>query len=261
MTGRPFHRFVRCAFAALLLLVLGLAAHAAPTSWIEFSVDGRSWSRTSPSAVFAEDIVLVPGDSASGALHLRSAAESTGFLTVSIVNVAASPSDAAEAFDLAIVSDTGEGFGRTGLHEITGADGPVAAYSLEPGESVALTVTVGLDTAITGSIAQNSAIGLDLKVTFIDAQALPGGNGAPQSSAPSQAIPLLPPSHSQGPPEQAPQEIAEDRRIDPATNEGTFVHGPLAVTGITGGAALLIAAMLLTGGVLALAMRRRRDRT
>lgn len=102
----------------LLTLVLALASimpsHADERP-LEFSLDGVHWTSAPSAALFGEDVVLVPGGSATATLHLRSIASSPGMLDVSLTNVQISTADAGRAFGLAVLTEAGAGVEGVGV--------------------------------------------------------------------------------------------------------------------------------------------------
>lgn len=72
---------------AAALLLTGAAAPPASASGLEVSLDGSTWSRTLPAALFDELPVLVPGDSVTRTLHVRNASSTDALLRLDAVDV------------------------------------------------------------------------------------------------------------------------------------------------------------------------------
>lgn len=273
------------AVVAAVLLGPAPSAHALDGR-LEFSQDGTTWVSTSPEALFDGDVVLVPGSSATATLHVRSTAETPGVLATALTNVRTSDEAAEEYFGVQASTDAGTGADGTGvgLERTRVADlgehtlvGPV--LTLEPGQSAQFTLTIDLDLRPDGTGAQNSAIGLDLAISFTDVAgagdgggghddgldgALDGGKaGMPGGESPGgehgevlnppQIIPAFPagaepplPGASSAPP----------TAVDP----GAPARGFLAITGIARSAIITGIAVTLLGGLLLVASRRGSER-
>src|SRR5699024_8500094 len=160
--------------AAALALVMGAAApvHARPGA-LEFSQDGVLWSAAPPNALFEEQIVLVPGDSASTTLHLRNIAGSTGVLRLGLDSAEVAGEDAAEAFGITVVLTSRNA--ETDVPERRAVGGlepglaPAGEARIAPREAVAITVIVDLDAAVTGQVAQSSVLHLGLTLHLAEA--------------------------------------------------------------------------------------------
>lgn len=275
MRDLPNHRLLAVVIAALLGLVIVPAAYAQGDS-LEVSLDGTSWSRTLPDALFEDDILLVPGESVSTRLHLRSAAPTTGVLEAELKNVSTSDDEAAGSFGFQIEAVEGRndgvavgGLPRTRFADLDEGTRLGAPLRLEPGETVTLVLTIDLDEAAAGNGSQNSSIGLDLALTFTDALAVSGASGGGSSSGhghgtvPEHVIPVLGAGQSATP---ATQEGSSGGGAEPTVLEDPRTlsthRGLLAVTGTSALGVLVIAgAALLAGGALRLHSRRRAQET
>ncbi|MGP5053570.1 hypothetical protein ACTXJ3_00410 [Brachybacterium paraconglomeratum] len=187
MSRMPWRALAGAALATLALMFLTLPVRAV-SSPLQFSDDGRTWSSTSPSAILGTGEVLVPGSAATGDLHIRSAAPTTGTLELALRGGTASDSSAARAFGLAITAEHDYGeptqlLPRTPLADLSGTTRLGQAITLEPGESVRLGLVLDLDAAVSGRDQQGSTVGLSLTISFRDA------TGA---LAPVEEIPALP---------------------------------------------------------------------
>lgn len=188
VVGRMPRRASVVALVAMLALVLLTLPVRAVSSPLQFSDDGRTWSSTSPSAILGTGEVLVPGSAATGDLHIRSAAPTTGTLELALRGGTVSDPSAARAFGLAITAEHHGGeptqlLPRTPLADLYGTTRLGPAITLEPGESVRLSLVLDLDAAVSGRDQQGSTVGLSLTISFRDA------TGA---LAPVEEIPALP---------------------------------------------------------------------
>lgn len=179
-------------FAALLLVPIPSAN--AVDDQLQVSLDGTTWASALPETLFEDDIVLVPGGSASAHLHLRSAAPSAGLLDLGLTNVLVSGADAEKFFGLTIdvSGDVGgdnanAGLSRTRFADLHEGSHLGAPLRLVPGQSITLTVTIDLDDRAGGNRSQDAAIALDLAVFFVDSLAAGGDN--PGDDTPSEVSP------------------------------------------------------------------------
>lgn len=260
MVGRTARRGVAAALALLLSVAL-MPLAAADGDRLEVSLDGASWSSTLPDALFEDDVVLVPGQSATAQLHLRSTAPTTGALELALTNLSASDRWAAQSFGLRVElggARRGDALGsalpRTRVDELEEGTRLGRPVLLETGEAVTLTVTIDLDEHTTGDRAQNSTIGLDLEITFSDAHAIGAGesgedarSGHSRESTPPRVLPILAPGEST--PHQVPNpgvEHAGERAAlrDPRTPSRDRGLLPVtdipALAGSTAGLAVLL---------------------
>lgn len=247
--------------AAALALVMGAAApvHARPGA-LEFSQDGVLWSAAPPNALFEEQIVLVPGDSASTTLHLRNIAGSTGVLRLGLDSAEVAGEDAAEAFGITVVLTSRNA--ETDVPERRAVGGlepglaPAGEARIAPREAVAITVIVDLDAAVTGQVAQSSVLHLGLTLHLAEATDAPGGEPDAAGGAPTVTVPLLPGGGEPGADGAASAPpAAPSSSTHPADHE---VSGFLARTGIGRGLLLLTGTVLFLGGLLAAAGHRLR---
>lgn len=241
----------------LLTLVLTLAAIApgyADDRPLEFSDDGVHWTSAPPAALFGDDVVLVPGGSATATLHLRSIATSPGILDVSLTNVQVSTVEAGQAFGLAALTDAGTGrdgagvgLPRTRFADLTDTMPIGPPVTLDPGQSAQFALTIDLESLPDGADAQSTAISLDVAITFRDATATDDAG----STSPPMVLPVLGPDPEQA---SAPEHLA--------TNEAPGIEsaGFLAVTGFARTVVLVAATGMIVGGFLLLLAARRKER-
>lgn len=269
-------RIARRGFVAVIAVLLSIAlipAATAQADHLEVSHDGITWSRSLPEALFASDIVLVPGQSVSTELHLRSAAPSAGVLALALENVDASDERAAHAFGLQVDVTEGGGGGllpggvqRTRFAELVEGAPLGAPLRIEPGQEVVLALTIDLEDRAADNRAQNSAIGLDLRVTFIDAVAFGETTPSPETSAdhgsqkgPQHVIPVLGAVASPTSAGQHPASLhgGEEARAEQSTtlNNG---RGFLAVTGNSAQGLFIAGVIILLVGAALLVHSRRR---
>ena len=272
MAGRAARRGFAATFALLLSLML-MPVATADGDHLEVSLDGLSWSSSLPDALFADDILLVPGQSVTTELHLRSTAPTAGVLELALMNISASDEWAAQSFGFQVELAEGRGDDTLGgglprtrfadLEEGTRLGSPV---HLEPGEAVALTLTIDLDARATGNHSQNSAIGLDLVVSFVDV--LASGIGETdedarvdhgREAALERVIPVFGPESSAAHPE--PHSSTEHTKERSTSNDPGAQNRDRGVLAVTGSPAMGVfigsLAVLLLGAVLLLISRRR----
>ena len=276
-SSRPLFAGVMVAIAMVAAVMLGPApsAHALDTP-LEFSTDGTTWTSAPPASLFDNGVVLVPGGSVSSTLHMRSTAPTPGVLVAALTNVMISDESAGKYFGVRATSDAGTGvdgagvgLGRTAVTDLEEFTPIGPRLTLAPGQSAQFTLTVDLDLRPGGTGAQNSAIALDLALSFTDAAAVPGGGGLPGGqdgeglNAP-QLIPALPAPGGQHPSAgtDGAGGAASGAAADPAASSETSAdRGALAVTGIARSAIIVAAVLTALGALLVAISRRTRDRS
>lgn len=246
-----------------LTLVLALAAIApgyAEQRPLEFSDDGVHWTAAPPTALFGDDVVLVPGSSATAALHLRNIASSPGTLDVSLTNVQISTEEAGQAFGLATLTDAGTGvegavigLPRTRFSDLTNATPIGPPVTLDPGQSARFLLTIDLESLPDGAHAQSTAISLDVAITFRDATTTEGSGSEPGHTAPTVVLPVV-----AADPTQVPAPATERLTTSKAT--GSDSAGFLALTGFTRTVFLVAATGMVTVGFLLLLAARWKER-
>ncbi|MGO1399572.1 MAG: hypothetical protein ACTHVO_14350 [Brevibacterium yomogidense] len=255
MTGLR-HRFFAGAAVATVLIAPAPAA-SADTGPMEYSEDGVLWATTPPASLFEDDIVLVPGASATETVHLRSLAETPGILQLSVLNVAASTDAAAEAFGVIIVESSGDGAHiapeRYSIAELSAADVTTSGIRIDPGETVEISVTVDIDAEVTDSVAQHTAVDLDLALRVIDAA------GGGEESSEHAARPAAPETDT-GARTAPAASTGQGGTAFAAPEAGHPRSGDLAMTGIQRGLFLLTGTVLAMGVLFAVLGRIRRRR-
>lgn len=268
--------------AVVSAVMLGPApsAHALDTP-LEFSSDGTTWTSAPPASLFDNGVVLVPGGSVSSTLHMRSTAQTPGVLVAALTNVRVSDESAEKHFGVRATSDAGTGadgagvgLGRTAVTDLEEFTPIGPRLTLAPGQSAQFTLTVDLDLRPGGTGAQNSAIALDLALSFTEAAAVPGGDGLPggqdgEGLNPPQLIPALPAPGGQHPSAgtdgagtDGAGGAASGAAADPAESSETSAdRGALAVTGIARGAIIVAGVLTALGALLVAISRRTRDRS
>ena len=269
--------------AVVSAVMLGPApsAHALDTP-LEFSTDGTTWTSVPPASLFDNGVVLVPGGSVSSTLHMRSTAQTPGVLVAALTNVRVSDESAEKYFGVRATSDAGTGvdgagvgLGRTAVTDLEEFTPIGPRLTLAPGQSAQFTLTVDLDLRPGGTGAQNSAIALDLALSFTEAAAVPGGgDGLPggqdgEGLNPPQLIPALPAPGGQHPSAgtdgagtDGAGGAASGAAADPAASSETSAdRGALAVTGIARSAIIVAAVLTALGALLVAISRRTRDRS
>lgn len=266
------------AMLAALLLGPVPSAHASHGR-LEFSTDGTTWTSAPPVALFERGVVLVPGRSASSTLHMRSTAETPGVLAAALTNVRVSDESVEKYFGVQASTgagpgvDNGAGVGlpRTAVADLKEYTPVGSLLTLDPGQSTQFTLTIDLDLRPGGTGAQNSAIGLDLAISFTDATAVGGGDdGRPEGQDgiggengeglnPPQVIPALP-----APADQSPGTASAEApsAAEPGTNAGPASdRGLLAITGIARSAIITALVSTLLGALLLAVSRSRREQS
>ncbi|GAA1424539.1 LPXTG cell wall anchor domain-containing protein [Agrococcus citreus] len=166
-------RWLLVPLAALLLVLVPVHPAAADEGDLDFAVDGSAWS-SSPTALLPEAPVLAPGESVAPTLEMRSMRDEPVTLVVAVIRPRASDPAASAAFSLAADDERGRALlERTpfeGLSECT----VVMSRLMLPGETAAVTVAVALDAALTGTEAQGSSVGFDLRVGMAAGVVPPG---------------------------------------------------------------------------------------
>lgn len=275
-------RPILAAWTMLIAMVSALLLGPIPSAHaldgrLEFSTDGATWTSAPPTSLFDSGVVLVPGGSVSSTLHMRSTAQTPGVLVAALTNVRVSDESAEKYFGVRATTDAGTGVDGVGvgldrtavtdLEDFTPIGSPL---TLAPGQSARFTLTIDLDFRPGGTGAQNSAIALDLALSFTDAAAVPSGGGSlpggqdGEDLNPPQLIPALPAPAGQHPSAgtDGTRAAASGAAVDPAASSGTTAdRGTLAVTGIARSAIIAAAALTLLGALLLALSRRARDRS
>jgi hypothetical protein len=264
MLIRALRAMLTASAAALLLITMAPVA-GAQDHRLEFSLDGTTWGTTLPRSILDGTTVLVPGESVTGTLHVRSTSATVGVLETSLTNIYASDSAAAQHFGVTVESEIAEegihsGLPRTRIADLTENVAVGTPLRLEPGASARISLTIDLAQDTGGSGAQKSTIGLDLALSVTDARAFSDRPDADASAgSPPQVIPALP-APEQGPSASPDVPFAPQPAGPQAPGaSGDASNGSLAVTGTEVlGLALagFIAAVL--GTMLIIIGRRRR---
>lgn len=260
---------VAMATALILVAPTGGHAHGGP---LEFSTDGTSWSSRAPDALFESGVLLVPGDSATATLHVRSAAGTTGVLEVRLVEVWSAGPDSAEHFGVSAVVDAGTGvdvsgaaLARTSVAELATRTGACRQVTLAPGQSIEMALVIDLEPDPGGTGGRNGSVNLRLAVTFQDAGAV-GGDAGGTTPIPV-TIPLSPlgddeqPSSGPGTGRETggSTQIPTDAPLSADdTGPAPGLPGLLARTGMDLRGMILATLVTIVGGSLLSAARRRK---
>lgn len=225
--------------AVALAPVAPAAVAAAPTggSAAEFaeplliSHDGQTFTPGSDVDLFAHAGRVVPGDGATESFWVRNDAGEIGDLRLDLVNVEANNLDLARATELLLTDGSDRRLGRTTVAEAIAAGQCTTVASdltLGPGETVAVIAALSIDPELgsapgdSGREGALASVDFQLRATLSDARA---GAGDPDG---------CPSPGGQGPSEDLP-----------ATGSQFTVP------------ALVLSAVLLAGGLLALLLSRR----
>lgn len=265
-SSRPLFAGVMVVIAMVAALLLGPvpAAHAVDDR-LQFSTDGTTWTSAPPESLFHSGVVLVPGGSVSSTLYVRSTAQTPGVLSAGLTNVRVSDESAEKYFGVRATADigtgtdgAGAGLDRTAVSDLEEYTRIGLPLTLAPGQGAQFTLAIDLDLRPDGTEAQNSAIGLDLALSFTDASAASGNGGGPSGEAgdgelnPPQIIPAMPASGEQDPHGALDAPAAAAPAAETAPDRGA-----LAVTGFA--RSLVTAATVTTLlGALLLGISRRR---
>lgn len=239
MPGRRVSRWVAAGAAVVSLLaaaavVLGSATPAsADSSYLEFSTNGTTWSSTAPSALFANHLLLAPGDSLASTVYIRSTRADPTSLSVAIANL--STSDPRFSAEVTIGATGGVGSGlSTPLSDLPACAPILSAFPVARNQAVPVTITLALANALSGVQGQGSWVRFDLQVGLSDLGSPVNPNGCPASST---SVPAFDGGGSSG--------IASSRMAFTGT---TTLYPGLTIAGIVVG----------LGGLFLLAGRRRR---
>ncbi len=254
------------ALASAVLLTAPVVALEAesPDPGLQFSTDGSSWSPVAPTAVFAEGIHLVPGESTETTVRVRNVRADAGVLVVVVENIRAQSEAGERGFHIAGVDERGEGLPRTAIADVPTCAAVIPARSLAPGAGAVLDLTVDLDASLSGDEAQNEKVMFDLWFGLTDAAAA----DLTEDGCPTDAItvPAQPDPEAPADPDATPDAGALPPVV-PAPGASAVPHGPvvpgdgLAATGATGALAVMVLGFGIGGaGWLLLMLSRRRRR-
>ena len=206
-------------------------------------------------------------------LHQRSPAPTAGVLELALKGMNSSDERAAQSFGFQVElaggrgdETLGGGLPRTRFADLEEGARLGSPVHLEPGEAVALILTVDLDGHATGNHSQNSTIGLDLVVSFVDALASEDGEPGEDARAEhgreastERVIPVLGPENAAAHPEP---HSGTDRGAERSTSEDPSTSsrdlGMLAVTGSPASGMFIVGLVLLLLGAAVLLVSRRR---
>ena len=167
-------------FALMLGASLGIASPAsAATGGLEFSADGSTWSTTAPASLFFEAIQLVPGDSLSSTVWVRSTRSSAVRLTAVLGEVTTSTSEAAPVFHLSGGDGSGAGLSATPADEVDDCTELVPSRLLSGGTAVPITTTVSIPAGVSGRAGQDSDISFVLQIALTDPELSQTPDGCP----------------------------------------------------------------------------------
>ncbi|NRD25582.1 hypothetical protein [Frigoribacterium sp. VKM Ac-2836] len=182
--------------AALVTALVGGGALTAPTSAaaataprLMVSDDGEHWQGRLDSALFGDDLRLVPGASATGTFWVKNLSSEPATLTARLVDVTTSSPAFAEAVTVSSRSDLDVG----ALPPVTlagdGCTRVLAPLRLAAGREVPVTVSVALaESAADGTGGQTLDFGVLVTLTGLAGAAVPAdcaptGTAAPADSA------------------------------------------------------------------------------
>lgn len=184
-------RTVRGALVAVLAAgAIALPAHSAAAAPLplEFSTDGSSWSTTPPASVFPAELRIVPGDTVSSTIYLRSTRTEPTELSVLLTGVNATDPELASNLTLASTPAPGAGLTATRLDRIAACTPVLVATTVQAYQTVALTITLRMSATVTGTTAQNERAYFNLVAGMSDF-----GGGAPVAGCGNgPVIPSLP---------------------------------------------------------------------
>lgn len=159
-------RMVLALASALMLVTAPAQTAAAAGDAVEFSADGSAWT-VEPRPLFADDIVLVPGDSAERSLSVRSP-EHGGALALALVRTGATSSAAASAFGITAAAGSTTLLERTSLDLLDDCT-PLLSRDVLPGASVDVRIGVDLAASVVGTAVQGESMSFALRVVASDA--------------------------------------------------------------------------------------------
>jgi hypothetical protein len=213
--------------------VLTPAAPASAAAPLEYSVDGVTWSATPPASLFPS-MTVVPGDSETVTLYLRSTRGVDSVLTLVLRDATASDPIFESGLALEGNDDTGAGLPLTAFARIADCTAAIPPRTVAPGEVVPVTFDLAMSSALRAEQAQNAWLRFELVIGLADPGAPRDAVGCPIGSV----IPGVP----------------------PGAGSGGGAAGSVAVTGsdVAPRTAVVAVAVLAAGGILLLVARRRR---
>lgn len=258
---------VRTLLASVLASTAVLLGAASPAQAVEDVVEistdgGASWTTEPSEALFADGIVLVPGDSTSATVLVRNGRTDAGRLSVDVVDVQTGSDDATYGFGIAAHDETGLSFARRAFDQVTTATRLLPSRVLDPGEVAEVTVVVDLSASLTARLAQGETVSFGLRITLTDdAVTTRPGEGCA-------GVCIEVPSGPSGPGAVEDRSAAGDvgqsaSPGDPATSLGSSSAGDLPGTGVDiwWGTLVLALCLLAAGLLLERLGRRKRDPT
>ena len=154
------------------------ATAAAPT--VEYSRDGGlTWSVTPPSFLFSPTMRLVPGDSATENVLIRSLRPDPMLMQVSIANATIADPLLESALTVGGTDAAGAGLTPTTIDALTTCQPIVPDRVLAQGQIVSVSLTLQLLPTLTGREAQDSKGSFDIALAMSD----PGSAIAPNGCA------------------------------------------------------------------------------
>lgn len=233
------HRRLSRLAGALVLAGVAVLLPAAPvfgvapvaTAPVEYSADGVAWSPTPPASLFPA-MTIVPGDTWSVTLYLRSTRGIESVLTLALRDATASDPTFESGLALEGNDDSGAGMPSTSFARIADCTEAVPPRVVATGEVVPVTFDLAMSPALQAAQAQNSWLRFELVVGLADPGAPMDAAGCPIGSV----IPGVPP-------------VAGGGGAGAVATTGSEVARRTAVVAV---------AVLAAGGLLTLVARRRR---
>jgi len=181
--------------ALALVAAFGLTLGATPASAatgvgiVEVSADGVNFAESYPGVIFDDIALLVPGDSQNETVYVRNAGTATGYLRITLQDVAYSDQHFGDA--LTVTTSTATSVGSAAA--ISSANPCQVTHEgtlIGPGEIVPVLTTLALGN-LDGTDGQGATASLALRFTLTDTT--PGTLPATDCSTAGTTVPVTPP--------------------------------------------------------------------
>jgi hypothetical protein len=183
MRSRRTTRWVAAVCLGIAVVALAVApaasASAAPT-YLEFSTDGNTWSQTPPASLFSSSLRLVPGDALARTVYVRSTRSDPTALSVALADVSVSSPELGAALSVHAVAGSSAPLDSS-ISALGACTPVVAAIPVARNQSIPITVSLTLATALHTTQAQNASVHFGLQIGLSDVGSPVAPNGCPQS--------------------------------------------------------------------------------
>ncbi|HWH26866.1 MAG TPA: hypothetical protein VNT53_09500 [Pseudolysinimonas sp.] len=175
-------RLVVVAIAALLTLggiVLPATAASAADVPVEYSFDGVSWTTTPPNSFFSGSPLVVPGDSATGTIYMRSTRTTLSTMRIVITKPTVSDPVYGAALTLRGRDQGGTGMPVTAVNDIAMCTQLVPTRNVVAGDIVRVTIDAALATTLSSAQGQGGSASFRVLVGLSDLGVPTDANGCP----------------------------------------------------------------------------------